>query len=456
MTWPVVSLQELLETSIGGVWGKEPGVDELDVRVWRVTELKSGGRLDPSTAAHRSISKRQYYSRALRPGDLVLEKSGGGPATPVGRVGLVTAVSEPSVCANFMQLLRPRAEVVESRFLHLYLNHLHASGGTAHMQTASTNIRNLKASAYVELEVPIPSLDEQRRIVAILEDHLSRLDAAVLSIELNLARLDRLRQSVVDDAFARMRDPKARVFCDGLLESRGLRQVRGKVPARADVELLGDELPWPVASLEQVTDAERVIRYGILKPASERGDVPYVEVRDLRTRELGSASLKRTSKALDQQFAGARLRGGDVVVAVRGSFERSAVVPAELEGSNISRDVVRLAPLPGMSAFYLRHWYETSANKRYLRRHARGVAVRGVNVGTLRALPVPVVSPDVQEKVVTQISEGLASADRLRASLEVSRRRAAGLRRALLAAAFAGRLPNLSAERSEYGETMPE
>ena len=59
MSWPQRPLGELLELSIGGVWGKTPGDDEVDVRVARVTELRPGGRLDLSTAAHRSITKRQ-------------------------------------------------------------------------------------------------------------------------------------------------------------------------------------------------------------------------------------------------------------------------------------------------------------------------------------------------------------------------------------------------------------
>jgi len=105
-------LDDLLVRSIGGVWGLPVGEDEIDVDVIRVTELRAGGRIDPSTAAVRSITRAQLASRQLQDGDLLLEKSGGGPRQPVGRVGIVDNLRTLSVCSNFMQLLRPNPEVV--------------------------------------------------------------------------------------------------------------------------------------------------------------------------------------------------------------------------------------------------------------------------------------------------------------------------------------------------------
>ncbi|WP_298801893.1 hypothetical protein [uncultured Pseudokineococcus sp.] len=160
------ALEDLLDVSIGGVWGSAPGEEAVDVAVLRVTELRPGGRLDERTAARRSVSPGQLASRRLQVGDLLLEKSGGGPKQPIGRVGLVEAVTQDSVCANFMQLMRPDPRCALPRFLHLYLNHLHSRGDTLSMQKASTNIRNIKASEYVRLPVPLPSLGDQHRIVA--------------------------------------------------------------------------------------------------------------------------------------------------------------------------------------------------------------------------------------------------------------------------------------------------
>lgn len=199
---PMLPLGQVLTDSIGGAWGSEPGVEECDVRVLRVTELQAGGRLVPETAARRSITSKQLQRRRLVPGDLLLEKSGGGPNQPVGRVGLVERLQELSVCSNFMQLLRPDPATVRPRFLHLYLNSWHAQGGTVGMQTASTNIRNLKASEYLQVLVPVPSIPAQDEIVASLEHQM----AARLTLESALrtarGRASALRRSLMEAAFS--------------------------------------------------------------------------------------------------------------------------------------------------------------------------------------------------------------------------------------------------------------
>ena len=201
-SWRSVPLGSLLQHSVGGIWGSEAGLDDVDVRVLRVTELKKQGRLDPSTAAIRSITARQLAVRQLQPDDLLLEKSGGGPTTPVGRVGLVRTLDEsPSVCSNFMQLMRPDRSQVLARYLHLFLNFTHDRGDTIRLQTATTNIRNIKASEYLKSLVVLPPLEEQRSIVDLLEDHLSRLDAASRGVAAASLRAKRLELAVLSQSY---------------------------------------------------------------------------------------------------------------------------------------------------------------------------------------------------------------------------------------------------------------
>lgn len=197
-----VPLADLLDVSIGGVWGSAPGEDECDVDVLRVTELRARGRLDSATSARRSVTQKVLTSRHLEPGDLLLEKSGGGPKQPVGRVGLVGELRGPSVCSNFMQLMRPRRSLVEPGFLHLYLNALHQSGGTSHMQRASTNIRNIKASEYMALEVPVPDLEAQRSGLASARSSATEVDRLRSVTEATQRRSSALRKTLLAAAFS--------------------------------------------------------------------------------------------------------------------------------------------------------------------------------------------------------------------------------------------------------------
>jgi type I restriction enzyme S subunit len=198
--WPVKNLGDLLEVSIGGIWGSEAGEDEVDVFVYRSTELLKEGQLKEELTVRRSITARQLDSRKLEEGDLLLEKSGGGPKTPVGRVGLVKVLSGLSVCSNFMQLMRPRKKDVLPVYLHYFLNHFHVAGHTEDLQNNSTNIRNLKTTEYMEVEIPLPPMEEQKRLVALLDAATARVTELTAGYEQARTHANNLFASVLRDA----------------------------------------------------------------------------------------------------------------------------------------------------------------------------------------------------------------------------------------------------------------
>lgn len=424
-------LRELLDTSIGGIWGKEAGADELNVRVWRVTELKPGGRLEPTTAARRSISKRQYEARALKIGDLLLEKSGGGPTSPVGRVGLVTTVPEPAICSNFMQLLRPRPDRAEPRFLHLYLNHLQASGGTARLQTASTNIRNIKASAYVELEVPLPSLEEQRRIVAILEDHLSRLDAAESAAASASRRLAALRERIVIDAIT-----GAEIGTRNAAELAAVGTHDGDLPA----------LPrgWDWARLGEVAD----VVGGVTKDAKKQGDPSFVEVPYLRVANVQRGHLKLDDVAMIRvapaKAAALALQPGDVLLNEGGDRDKLArgwVWEGQIDDCIHQNHVFRARIHEARLDPYFLSWTANTLGGRWAERNGKqSVNLASISLRMIRNMPVIVPPVGAASEIVRRLHDQFASFDRIEAAEKAARGRSAALRRSLLAAAFSGKL----------------
>ena len=200
--WTVAKLEHLLDHSIGGIWGSKSGTDEMDVDVIRVTELTPDGGLNTQTAARRSITCKQYSSRLLKKGDILLEKSGGGPTTPVGRVAFFNYHPRPAICTNFMQLMRPNSTIIRSKFLFWQLHSWHAQGKTARLQKGSSNIRNLQTKQYLSETISYPDLATQDQIVTFIEEHFSRIDAAKALLERCLQRCGVLRRSVLAAAFS--------------------------------------------------------------------------------------------------------------------------------------------------------------------------------------------------------------------------------------------------------------
>lgn len=178
--WSVVSLKEVLVVNQPGAWGENPTPDDAGVRVLRAADLTRDGRVLPEGAAWRRLSKRDLQRRLLKDGDLMLERSGGGPGTPVGRVALIDGIG-PVYCNNFCQQLRVDTTRCHPRFVHHALWHRYLRGVTVRLERQTTGIRNLDYPGYLSWPLPLPSMKEQHAIsstVAGCTDRLACLRAA--------------------------------------------------------------------------------------------------------------------------------------------------------------------------------------------------------------------------------------------------------------------------------------
>ena len=175
----------------------------INVGVIRNTNFTSGGTLDETDIAFLDVEERQFSKRQLQYGDIIIEKSGGGPKQPVGRVIRFEKKEGLYSFSNFTSVIRViDSSVLSYRFLHFLLYHYYVSGITEDLQRRSTGIRNLRFKEYKELKVPLPSLSEQERIVAILDEANESVQALRDGLLLKLTGLEELKQSVLEKAFA--------------------------------------------------------------------------------------------------------------------------------------------------------------------------------------------------------------------------------------------------------------
>lgn len=174
-SWDAVPLREVLVLSQPGAWGDEPTSDGERVRVLRAADLTRDGRVDSDGAAWRQLSPRDKARRLMRDGDLMLERSGGGPGAPVGRVALIEGMS-PVYCNNFCQQLRVDHDRLSPHYTHRALWHRYIRGVTARLEQRTTGIRNLDYDGYLSFPIPLPPPSEQRAIVSVLDSADSAIE----------------------------------------------------------------------------------------------------------------------------------------------------------------------------------------------------------------------------------------------------------------------------------------
>ncbi len=188
--WDAKPLRTLIAEHFAGDWGDDDG--EQAVAVIRSTNFTNDGQLDFSDVATRYFPSDKVEQFGLFQGDLLVERSGGGPDQPVGRIGFIERDMPRSTVSNFVQVLRPDPEKVDASFLGWALFELQRTGIVERVQQQSTQMRNLNWRDYQRLILPWPEVDEQRRIAAALK----RADDAIQKTWAELAAARDLKRSL--------------------------------------------------------------------------------------------------------------------------------------------------------------------------------------------------------------------------------------------------------------------
>lgn len=279
---------------------------------------------------------------------------------------------------------------------------------------AGTTVASIEMPRFLGFELPVPALDEQRRIVAILEDHLSRLDAAVECLATSRRRLQSLEQA----ALAGCRDGELRRLGEVTAIQGGIQKQQKRAP--------------------------RANAYPFLRVANVTAD--GLDLADVHSIELFDGELDRL-----------RLQAGDLLV-VEGNGSASQIGRAALWDGSIrdcvhQNHLIRVRPNDGLLPEYLEAVWNSPQSRSNLSDAASSSSgLHTLSVSKLKALSIPVPSVERQRQLVAQAGAVRTSRVELDAVLRDAVRRAGALRRSLLTAAFSGRLSG-SARHSNVEET---
>lgn len=180
---------ELLEQTVGGTWGPES--DETNgVPVLRSTNFTKDQKIVFENIAYRDITEAKLTNRVLNNGDFLIEISGGGPSQPVGRaLEFINPDGKTYTYSNFVRRLKLNSDLLTQEYLSLALKALYIFGETEPIQTNTTNLRNLNFKDYINLEIPVPTIQEQKQIVAKIKECFTLLDKSEAKLKQAEAKL---------------------------------------------------------------------------------------------------------------------------------------------------------------------------------------------------------------------------------------------------------------------------
>lgn len=314
---------------------------------------------------------------------------------------------------------------IESSFLFSYLIH---SLDVLTKDQRGTTVKYIRLPNLQNHLVPLPPLPEQNRIVEKLDAILPKIKNAKSRLDKIPRILKRFRQSVLAAA------------CSGKLTEDW---ITGSVNVIANEEVEGIfEVPsdWNWGTLDSICDKSRGICYGVIKLGKDITDgVPCLRTSNVRPLFLDLNKVKKISNSISDDYQRSILKGGEILVNVRGTLGGVVVVSNELMGWNISREVA-LVPVINVNPKFYAYCIATSNSQKWLTGVTKGVAYQGINLEDLRLLPVPILSIEEQDKIVRRVEKLFKLADSLEAKYTKAMERIDKIEQSVLAKAFRGDL----------------
>jgi type I restriction enzyme S subunit len=160
-------LENLFDSVSAGEWGSNQGAaGGIDTGVIRSANFTKDHKFNSKEIVVRSIEERKRKRKLLCHGDILIEKSGGSPDQPVGRV-LFYDLDGEHTCSNFISILRPSRQA-DPKFIYYSMCNLYERGVVKHYQQQTTGIINLQLGEYLQESIFLPSFPEQKKIAEIL------------------------------------------------------------------------------------------------------------------------------------------------------------------------------------------------------------------------------------------------------------------------------------------------
>lgn len=361
---PIVRLGEIAG---GGQYGlNAPALKEgKGTRFIRITDIDDHGDLRPDSLAYVAVSPEDFKKYAVYGGDILIARSG----ATAGKSLLVKPQDSPAVFAGYLIRFRADPGKVMPEFLGAFLQ------GNAYWTQIEATKRvaaqpNVNAQELAQLRIPLPPLDEQRRIVDILN---------------HAASIRRLR----DEAKAKAREIIPALF----------------------VEMFGDPATNPKGwEVRTVGDVLSAADYGTSQKATDAPPgIPVLRMGNVSASgKLQLDNLKYID--MDEEEASKlRLQSGDILFNRTNSKDlvgKTGLWDGRFDAIAASY-FIRLRTKPSvMSPTYFWAFFNGKFMKRRLFETARGaIGQSNINTKELRAFAIAVPPLPLQQEFAERVAE---------------------------------------------------
>ncbi len=469
--WPTFTIKDLTTKVGSGATprGGEASYKESGTPLIRSLNVHFNGFRYEGLAFLDDAQADELKSVEVRRDDVLLNITGAS----IGRVTQAPSDLDGARVSQHVCIIRP-IDVLKPAFLRWYLNSPAQQSLINREQTGATR-QGLTKEKILNFVVPVPSLTEQTRIVAKIEELFSNLDAGVASLKRAKANLKRYRAAVLKAAVeGKLTEAWRAAHPDAEPASKLLERILTERRQKWEADQLAKftaadkpppkgwrekyvepsppdttglpELPegWCWASSTQV--CERIQDGTHFSPGENdqlgEGPYPYITAKNVKPWRLDLTKLTFLKEAVHRPiYDRCDVRNGDVLLVKDGVNAGDAAINNVSGEISLLSSVAFFRPFDGiLGAHFLLTYLQSPVGNRNLLGNLTGTAIRRIILQRIRALPIPIAPTDEQKHVAEEVAECLSQIEKAEAVIYHGLLRATRLRQSILKQAFEGKL----------------
>ena len=276
-------------------------------------------------------------------------------------------------------------------------------------QTHGSGMVHITKKSFDAIEVNIPPIDEQRKIVELLEDHLSRLDAALADVKQAKLKAAQFRRSLLQAAFT------------GKLDSDG-------------TQLMTE---WQTKKVGELADTQLGKMLNKSKQTGEN-TTPYLRSVNVQWGRVDISDLNQMD-ILPNEIEKFTVKKGDLLICEGGESGRVAIWEKD-EPIGFQNALHRVRSKNEVVNKYLFYYFEWLVKNRLIEHLFNGVTIKHFPQENLRSVEIAYPSISEQHKIVELLEDYISRLEASVSIAEAMEKQSSGLRRSLLQAAFTGQL----------------
>ncbi|TAH48009.1 MAG: restriction endonuclease subunit S [Chloroflexota bacterium] len=365
---------------------------EVTVRLWNKGVVPRGEKqgIEIKTARY-----------SIRAGQLILSRID----VRNGAIGLVPTELDGAIVSGEFWTYEIDQTLLDSKFLEYCVaipDFIEKSNQTS---SGTTNRIRAEEELFLQIEIPLPPLPEQQRIVARIEELARRVEEA-----------RGLRKTAVEEA-------------DALLEIAVGKVFENQTPIEA--RLLG-RLATKIGSGSTPTGG---------RASYPSSGIPFIRSQNVRMREFQMEGIAFIDEATHKSMKGTIVQPNDVLLNITGaSIGRVACVPDDLKEANINQHVAIIRPTQELHPRYLMYWLSQPKIQEFINSEQKGATRQGFTKQQIEKFNVLLLPLDEQHRIVAHLDNLQQKVDELRRLQAATQKELDALMPSILAKAFAGEL----------------